>query len=152
MLRATHPTTQYHNPEDLNLQPHCYENLRSYDQWCSWHTQQQGHTNFPRMCKPYANSKCQKGKMKLFQDWWDTILKWPVKLTIMSFLIAAHEIIVHFDVRKKTTMITPKIRYQHTKFNHLGCVHPCQKVWSSLGTHLAIMCSSHHARVMSTPC
>jgi len=47
---------------------------------------------------------------------------------------------VHFDVRgeKKTTMIVPQIRYQRTKFNHLGCVHPCQKVWSSLSTVLAV--------------
>ena len=29
----------------------------------------------------------------------------------LSFLLAVHEMVVHFDVRKKTTMIMPKIRY-----------------------------------------
>jgi hypothetical protein len=46
----------------------------------------------------------------------------------LSFLLAGYEMIVHCDVRQKTTMIMPKIRYRHTKFNHPVCVHNCQKV------------------------
>ena len=30
MSRTTRPTAQHHIPEDCTLQPHCYENLKSY--------------------------------------------------------------------------------------------------------------------------